>query len=80
MTPTRLRECLTALDWSQRGLARLLDRSEGHVRQWARGVAPVPPHVAAWLETLTAAHEANPPPHRHAAPHQTPHLPQPDAP
>ena len=33
MTPTRLRECLTALHWSQRGLADVLTYSEG-TRAW----------------------------------------------
>lgn len=64
MTPTRFRMCLQALDWSQRGVARTLDRQEGTVRQWARGVVQVPDDVAAWLETLTAFHEQNPPPVR----------------
>ncbi len=62
MTPTRLRECLQALHWSQRGLAEVLAYSEGTVRGWARGVRPVPPEVAAWLEALAAAHQAHPAP------------------
>ena len=62
MTPTRLRECLTALDWTQRGLARLLERQEGTVRQWARGVVQIPDDVAAWLEKLAQFHERNPAP------------------
>ena len=28
MTPTRLRECLDAIGWTQRGLARMLGRQE----------------------------------------------------
>ncbi len=64
MTPTRLRECLVALDWTQRGVARLLERPEGTVRQWARGTVQVPSDVASWLETLTKCHEENPPPSR----------------
>ena len=62
MTPTRLRECLAALHWSQRGLADVLDYSEGTVRGWARGARAVPPEVAEWLETLAAVHVAHPAP------------------
>ena len=64
MTPTRIRECLTALDWTQRGLARLLDRQEGTVRQWARGVVQVPEDVARWLEVRATHAERHPPPVR----------------
>lgn len=62
MSPTRIRECLATLGWSQRGLARVLDRPEGVVRGWARGAAPAPSDIAAWLEKLARFHEANPPP------------------
>lgn len=62
MTPTRLRECIDALGWSQRNLARLINRQEGTVRQWARGIVETPEEVAVWLETLTACHNQNPPP------------------
>lgn len=61
MTPDRFRECLTALHWSQRGLAALLDVDERQVRRWAAG-ATIPPPVAAWLELLAAFHERHPPP------------------
>ena len=64
MTPTRLRECLTALDWTQRGLARLLGRQEGTVRQWARGTVQVPGEIGEWLERLAQFHEGNPPQER----------------
>ncbi len=67
MTPTRLRECLDALDWTQRGLARVLERQEGTVRQWARGAVSIPGDVSEWLERLTRCHEKNPPPKRSAA-------------
>jgi DNA-binding transcriptional regulator YiaG len=67
MTPTRFRECLDALDWSQRGIARTLDRQEGTVRQWARGVVQIPDDVAGWLETLARFHEQHPAPVRAAA-------------
>lgn len=62
MTPTRLRECLDALDWTQRGLARVLGRQEGTVRQWARGAVQIPADIAAWLDRLARFHERNPPP------------------
>ena len=62
MTPTRLRECLEALHWSQRGLADVLHHGEGTVRGWARGARPIPPNVADWLETLAAVHMAHPRP------------------
>lgn len=64
MTPTRLRECLETLGWSQRGLARQLNRDEGSVRMWARGVLPIPEDVAAALEKLAQFHECNPLPRR----------------
>ena len=62
MTPSRLRACLEALAWSQRALARLLDRQEGTVRQWARGAVQMPGDVAAWLETRATHAEKHPPP------------------
>jgi DNA-binding transcriptional regulator YiaG len=67
MTPTRLRECLDLLWLSQRGLATVLNRQEGTVRQWARGAVQIPDDVAAWLEKLARFHERNPPPKRDAA-------------
>jgi len=54
MTPTRFRQILAALEWRQRGLARILDRPEGTVRQWARGAVRIPEDVAAWLEAIMA--------------------------
>jgi DNA-binding transcriptional regulator YdaS (Cro superfamily) len=64
MTPTRLRECLAILRWSQRGLADALGRPEGTVRQWARGAVQIPPDVAAWLEAAARWHARHPPPER----------------
>lgn len=64
MTPTRLRECLSALRWSQRGLADALGRPEGTVRQWARGAVRIPEDVAAWLEAAGQWHERHPRPER----------------
>ncbi|WP_419900760.1 nuclease [Roseomonas sp. USHLN139] len=57
MTPDRFRECLALLDWTQRGLARQLERHEGTVRQWARGTVRIPDDVEAWLE-VRATHAA----------------------
>jgi hypothetical protein len=64
MTPTHFRECLTLLDWTQRGLARQLGYAEGTVRQWARGALPIPVAVSNWLEDRAAAAYATPAPSR----------------
>lgn len=64
MTPTRLRECISILGWTQRGLARMLNRQEGTVRQWARGVVTIPADTAEWLERRAVMAELNPPPAR----------------
>lgn len=64
MTPTRLRECLALLRWSQRGLADALQRPEGTVRQWARGAVQIPADVARWLEQCARFHAKHPPPQR----------------
>ena len=66
MTPARFRECLDALHWTQRGLARILNRSEGTVRQWARGAVRIPDDVAAWLEQNARFMESAPIPRREA--------------
>ena len=62
MTPSRLRECLVLLRWSQRGLAGALNKDEGGIRMMARGARSIPLALAAWLETLAAVHQANPAP------------------
>ncbi len=62
MTPDRLRYCLDLLGWNAFWLARYLDLADGTPRHWLAGRTPVPHAVAAWLETLTAAHEAAPRP------------------
>lgn len=78
MTPDRLRQCIDALGWSQRGLAGELGRPEGTVRQWARGATQIPDDVAAWLDAaaafagprlaeISAWRAANPPPARGAS-------------
>lgn len=67
MNPDRLRECLTLLRWSQRGLADALTMDERQVRRWATGAAVIPEQVALWLERRAAAIAADPPPVRQAA-------------
>jgi transcriptional regulator with XRE-family HTH domain len=67
MTPARLRACLTLLGWTQRGLARLLERPEGTIRQWARGVVQIPADVDAWLEERAQHAARHPPPVRRIA-------------
>lgn len=42
MTPTRLRETIASLNWTQRGLARMLQCDERMVRHWAIAYAPSP--------------------------------------
>lgn len=64
MTPTEFRACLDALHWTQRGLARILGRPEGTVRQWARGAVQIPDEVAHWVGCLAIIHKAHPPPRR----------------
>ena len=62
MTPGRLRECLAALRWSQRGLAEALGCDDRLVRRWASGDASVAPDVAEWLERAATFHADNPAP------------------
>ena len=54
MTPTRLRECLDTMHWSQRVLAAETGYHEPQVRRWLAG-ARIPDHVAEWLERVTRA-------------------------
>jgi transcriptional regulator with XRE-family HTH domain len=64
MTPTRLRECLESLRWSQRELAAALGCNDRLVRRWAVG-APgyaVPESLGEWLEVLATTHIRHPPP------------------
>lgn len=56
MTPTRFRECLDDVGWSLRKLARRLRCDDGTVRQFGTGRRPIPANLAAWLESLSAAH------------------------
>jgi transcriptional regulator with XRE-family HTH domain len=64
MTPTRLRECLEALRWSQRELAAELGCSDRLVRRWAAGSLgyAVPERVSEWLEVLAPTHIRHPAP------------------
>ena len=62
MTPSEFRVCLELLDWSQRGLAKLLGRDDRTVRRWATGDNEVPDDVAEWLAVLAACHAQHPPP------------------
>lgn len=64
MTPTRLTECLDALNWSNLRLAKRTGWSEGAVRQWEAGKVRIPQDVAVWLERVAQFHERNPPPVR----------------
>lgn len=67
MSPSRFQECLSALGWSQRGLADALGRHEASIRQWVRGATRIPPEVATWLENAAEWHTKNPPPRKSAA-------------
>ncbi len=60
MTPTRFRDCLATLRWTQRGVAEVLACDDRMVRRWAAGHAPVPESIARWLETLATVHDATP--------------------
>ena len=64
MTPTRLRECLDALRWSQRDLAATLSCNDRLVRRWAAGApsCAVPESVGKWLEVLSTTHIRHPAP------------------
>jgi len=62
MSSYRLRICIAILGWSLRDLASRTGRRQTTVMRWANGLSPVPPKVAAWLETLAAFHAAHPAP------------------
>ena len=62
LTPTRLRECLHEIGWTQRALAEQLGIDDRTVRlQWIMGKKPIPPEIASWLEGISAAHRRKPP-------------------
>jgi hypothetical protein len=74
MIAGRLRECLRTLRWDAADLAQELDCSRTDAARWIEGRAPVPLAVAAWIEALTKAHGALPPPrlsHQSSATHIT---------
>jgi plasmid maintenance system antidote protein VapI len=62
MNADRFRSCLLQLDWTLKGLARLLDLNFTTVRRFAGGQKAVPADIAQWLETLAKIHADNPPP------------------
>jgi hypothetical protein len=64
MTPTRRRQCLATLHWTQRGLADLLGWDESTVRRWMRADGQAPPEIDAWLERRAASMASDPPPVR----------------
>jgi lambda repressor-like predicted transcriptional regulator len=62
MTPARLSACLYTIHWTPAALSRAARVSERTVHRWLSGAYPVPERLASWLETLSAFHEAHPPP------------------
>ncbi len=62
MTPTRLREILDELHWSQRDLADLVGCNERLVRRWAVGKPEAPGPLADWLEERLTLHRRHPAP------------------
>lgn len=65
MTPTRRRECLALLRWTQRGFAAAIGWDEGTVRRWLRGSSEAPAEIDAWLDRRAVAMADDPPPSRH---------------
>lgn len=66
MTPTRRRECLALLRWTQRGFAAVIGWDEGTVRRWLSGALAVPQWVPLALAGLKRLQEAtqSPLPHQ----------------
>ena len=62
MTPTRLREIIGELHWSQRDLAELAECNERLTRRWASGDSPVPEKIGQWLEEHLVLHRSHPMP------------------
>lgn len=58
----RFFELLEIVGWSVRQLSTRLNISQGAVRNWATGIASVPPEVMEWLEVLAAPAIAHPMP------------------
>ena len=65
MTPTRRREYLALLRWTQRGFAAVIGWDEGTVRRWLRDGGEAPAEIDAWLERRAVAMADDPPPTRH---------------
>jgi len=55
MTTDRFRECLAIIGWTQNELARQLGINGSTAHQYARGIRPIQPELAEWLENLTTA-------------------------
>jgi hypothetical protein len=62
VTRDRLGAVLLALRWPPKILASALAIKAEQVQQWLDGTKHIPANVAAWLEGLAAAHQANPHP------------------
>jgi len=62
VTPDQFRDCLAALDWSQRGLAQRLGVQPTTVRRWAAGTGRIPEEVARWLERVAQPLQREPRP------------------
>lgn len=54
MTPTKLREIISRLGWSQNDLARISGRDEARVRKMARGAQPIDEIMRDFLVRLEA--------------------------
>ena len=67
MSPTRRRECLALLRWTQRGFAAIIGWDEGTVRRWLRDGGEAPAEIDAWLERRAVAMAGDPPPSRHTS-------------
>jgi len=61
MTSARLRACLDLLGWTVRHLGRQVGYDHQQVRRWLQG-APIPPHVAHWVEIRASHAERTPAP------------------
>lgn len=60
MTPAEFDAARIALGWSNVGMARSLECSEGTIRQMEAGRRRIPPSIAQWLTQLAAYHAAHP--------------------
>jgi len=62
MTPSELRTCLDALQWTPGALARALGCHRNLPLQWLSGRVSVPESVAIYLDALADAHRRTPAP------------------